>query len=82
MDVKEMSLFSGYSISRIYEHLQEIRLFDEGFALGNDGVTIFSIVESAAYMKMLRTIEATGRVKRGIVALFKALGKYEYLNRK
>lgn len=34
MNVKEMSLFSGYSISRIYGHLQEIRLIDEGFAFG------------------------------------------------
>jgi len=82
MDVKEMSSFSGYSISRIYEHLHEIRLLDDGFALGDDGTTIFSCHESAAYMEMLRTIEATGRVKKGIVSLFKALGKYEYLNRK
>lgn len=77
MNVKEMSLFSGYSISRIYGHLQEIRLIDEEFAFGSDGVTIFSLDESAAYMIMLRTIEATGRVKKGIVALCKALGKYE-----
>lgn len=82
MKVKEMSEFSGYSITRIYEHLQLIRWVDEEFAKGDDGITSFSPQESVAYIIMLRTIEATGRVKKGIVALFKALGKYEYLNRK
>ncbi len=79
MDVKEMADFSKYSISRIYEHVQKIRLLDKDYAVGPDGRIFFNAEQSAAYMKMLNTIETTGSVNQGIVALFKTLGKYEYL---
>ncbi|TGN33168.1 hypothetical protein E4L99_15110 [Lysinibacillus sp. S2017] len=80
--MKEVVKFTGRCKTVVYDHIGKIRLMDETFAYDENGDTYFSTVELAAYKKMLETIDITRSILKGIVALFKTLGKYEYLNDK
>ncbi|QDP99171.1 hypothetical protein FOH38_00650 [Lysinibacillus fusiformis] len=81
MNTKAMSEKTGVSERTIQNHLKDVRLSIQGFALNRRGNNYFTPIEAEAYYVMIRTIEETNNVKYGIRALIEYMERQRVLAR-